>query len=83
MPDLLILDDAPAPLSCHPTGASVCIAWMGMPDADAARLRDLGLREGACVSVVRNDGACVVSLGGCRLALQRELADHLYASSLP
>ena len=83
MPDLPILDDTPAPLSCHPTGASVCIAWMGMAEADASRLRDLGLREGACVRVVRNDNACVVSLGGCRLALQRELADHLYASSLP
>lgn len=80
---LPLLDAPPAPLSCHPQGADVCIAWLSVDEADAARLRDLGLREGACVNVVQNGAACVVALGGCRLALQRELADGLFATSLP
>ncbi|MBE2187324.1 MAG: ferrous iron transport protein A [Rhodothermales bacterium] len=83
MTDLPILDVPPAPLSCHPKGSDVCIAWLSLPEADAARMRDLGLREGACVNVVQAGAACVVALGGCRLALQREVADRLFAAPLP
>ena len=68
-----------APLTCLARGAQGCIAWMGLEGSEAQRLRDLGLREGACVGVVQNGASCIVALGsGCRLALRREVAAKLF-----
>ena len=70
------------PLSGYRQGQRACVAYLGH-DADVAeRLRSLGVREGACVCVMRNAGTCILAVDGCRLALQREVADQVFATDL-
>lgn len=84
--ELPVLDlSAPAlPLTLHARGRRACIAHLALGDADAQRLRDLGVREGACVCVMMNADKCILALDGqARLALQREVAMQVFAAELP
>jgi Fe2+ transport system protein FeoA len=54
--------------SCH-TGARATILAMACGDADACRLRALGLCEGASVSVVDKRHCMLLEVRGSRLAL--------------
>lgn len=78
--DLDVLAAPPTPLACFRRGEQACIAWMGMPAPEAERLRELGVREGACLSIVESGANCILALGACRLALRREVAMLLFAT---
>lgn len=69
-----------APLTCFFKGQRARIAFLGLGDEEAQRLRDLGLREGSCVCVMVNAEKCILGLSECRIALQREVAMQLMAT---
>lgn len=73
-------DGAPAPLTAFRRGQHVRIAWLSLDSPEAARLRDLGVREGCTACIMMNADKCILGLGTCRLALQREVAMHLFAT---
>jgi len=50
---------------------------------EAQRLRDLGLREGAQLSIVHNNDKLIVRVSGSRIGLRRELAMHVLATECP
>lgn len=77
---LPVADVPPAPLTCFARGSRACIAWVALEAGEAQRLREMGVREGACVGVVQNGAACVLAVDGCRLALRREVAGQLFAT---
>ncbi len=54
-----------------PAGTSVEVSWVELDDAERARLRELGLREGAVVHVVHCSafGGRVIAVGSDRLAI--------------
>lgn len=70
----------PAPLTSFAQGQDVRIEWLGLDDAQAERLRDLGVREGCEACVMKNTEKCILGVGTCRLALQREVAMQLFAT---
>lgn len=69
-----------APVTTYRQGEMIHIQWLGMAGSDAERLRELGLREGACACVMANTDKCILGIGTCRIALRRELAQNLFAS---
>lgn len=69
-----------APLTCFAKGQRARIAFLGLMDAEAQRLRDLGLREGCLVCIMANADKCILGLSECRIALQREVAMNLFAT---
>lgn len=68
------------PLTGYREGQRAHVAYLGHDDAIAERLRTLGVREGACVCVMLNTDKCILAVDGCRLALQREVAQQVYAT---
>ncbi len=70
------------PLSGYREGQRACVAYLGHDAAVAERLRTLGVREGACVCVMLNTDKCILAVDGARLALQREVADQVFATDL-
>lgn len=58
------------------------ITLLDGPDHEVQRLRDLGLREGVRLQMVRKGAPCLVSVGGRRLSL-RCSADTMIFVSLP
>lgn len=70
---------SPAPLTTFLRGQQARIAFLGVADAEAQRLRDLGLCEGCQVCIMMNADKCVLGLKACRIALQREVAMQLFA----
>ena len=69
-----------APLTCFRAGEHARIEWLGTTEEDAQRLRELGLREGCRVCVMANADKCILGLAECRIALQREVAQQLFAT---
>jgi Fe2+ transport system protein FeoA len=69
----------PAPLTTFARGQDVRIEWIGLSGPEAERLRDLGVREGCTACIMMNADKCILGLGSCRLALQREVAMQLFA----
>lgn len=68
-----------APLTCFQKGQYVQIEWLALDEAQAQRLRELGVREGCRACVMLNADKCILGVGACRLALQREVAMRLFA----
>ncbi len=68
-----------APLTCFQQGQYVQIAWLALDEEQAQRLRELGVREGCRACVMLNADKCILGVGTCRLALQREVAMRLFA----
>ncbi len=58
------------PLSCCPAGYSVRIASITGPLAEVHRLRELGLRPGCRLQVVRCGNPCILRLDGHTLCLR-------------
>ena len=57
------------PLAACASGARATVLAMGCGDAEACRLRALGLCEGASVSVVEKRHCMLLEVRGARLAL--------------
>lgn len=71
------------PLSATAAGQCVAVTFHG-DDAGGARLRDLGVREGCELRVVRNDrGRIIVAAGDGRLGLPREVARQVFVHEAP
>ncbi|BBM70899.1 FeoA family protein [Rhodothermus marinus] len=68
-----------APLTCFQKGQYVQIEWLALDEEQAQRLRELGVREGCRACVMLNADKCILGVGACRLALQREVAMRLFA----
>ena len=77
------MSDCPAPVTSFPTGRTVRLCFLGLDEATAARLRELGVREGCDACVVATGDKCVLGLGAARVALRREVAMGLFATDLP
>jgi len=58
-------------LGICPTGSAVRVRWVDLDDGERARLRELGIREGAVLHVVNCGafGARVVAIGSDRFAI--------------
>lgn len=72
--------DEAVPLTCFAQGQDVRIEWLALEEAEAERLRELGVREGCRACVMMNADKCILGIGACRLALQHEVATHLFAT---
>ena len=68
-----------APLCSYKKGSHLLLESIGLESSEAQRLRDLGLREGANVSVIQNTDKMIVCVAECRIGLRRELAMHVLA----
>ena len=73
----------PCPLGQVPAGCRVRVASSGVDTDGSARLRDLGVCEGCCLRVVRNDlSGVIVAIGGGRLGLPSDLAHQVLVQHL-
>lgn len=72
--------EPPVPLTTFPKGQDVRIERVGVEGTEGERLRDLGVREGCRACILMNGDKCILGLGTCRLALQREVAMQLLAT---
>lgn len=68
-----------APLTSYLQGEDVEIEFLGLDELQAERLRELGVREGCRVCLMMNADKCILGMGSCRVALQRETAMCLFA----
>ena len=67
----------PAPLTSFCDGCSLKVCLVS--GCAEERLRDLGIREGAHVEVVRNSEELIVRIEGCRIGLRRDMATDILA----
>lgn len=56
------------------TGSRAAVLHVGCEEGEAGRLRELGLHEGACVTVVDSRNGMLLEVKGARLALGSGLA---------
>lgn len=75
-----MLPPALAPVSSFPTGDSVQIEVLGVAEAVACRLRQLGVREGCRARILTAGDKCVLAIGESRIALRKEVAMGLFAT---
>jgi Fe2+ transport system protein FeoA len=80
-----IAPDAPTlcALAVLPAGARVRVIKLACAPTDAARLRVLGLFEGAHVRVVDRGSGLLLDVCGARLAVGRSLAAEIMVVVLP
>ena len=64
-------------LCCAPCGACARVVRFTGDDHQAARLRDLGVIEGAQVSVLRDGDPLLVKVGDARFGIGRSAANHV------
>jgi Fe2+ transport system protein FeoA len=65
------------PLSECARGSRAAVLRMECALEEASRLRNLGLYEGSCVTVVDRQDGCLLDVCGSRLALGRHLASAI------
>jgi Fe2+ transport system protein FeoA len=65
------------PLTQCSAGCRAAVLRMECPDMEASRLRNLGLYEGSCVTVVERQGSLVLEVAGSRLALGPKVAKEI------
>lgn len=75
-------DTVPQPLTCYACGVCVKLAFLALAPAEAERLRDLGVREGNDVHLLRNEETVICGVESCRIALRREVAMQVFATPL-
>lgn len=73
----------PQPLTSFMNGVVVQLAFMSMLPAEAARLRDLGIREGSRVQILRNHDCLVCGVEASRVVLRREVAQNVFGVLQP
>ncbi len=65
-------------LCCARTGQCALISHLSCEAAEAARLRDLGVREGAVVTVVRDGDPLVIGVEDARFGIGRSAATKIF-----
>ena len=64
-------------LCCARSGQRVCVKELGGCELEAARLRDLGVREGAVLTVLKHGSPMMVRIEGARYGLGQAAATHV------
>ena len=64
-------------LCCAHAGQSAVVLGFGGCEAEAARLRDLGVREGATVTVLRDGETLLVAVDDARFGIGRAAAQNV------
>ncbi len=67
----------PAPLTSYCDGCEIRI--FSVCGLRQERLREMGLREGVCIEMVKNSEDLIVRLDGCRIGLCRDAAADILA----
>ena len=67
----------PAPLTSFCDGCSLKVCFVS--GCAQGRLRDLGVREGAHIEMIRNSDELIVRIEGCRVGLRRDMATEILA----
>ena len=73
----------PFPLAAAAPGRPVGVRLIALPEEAAGRLRDLGIREGAVIRVVRSEGRLIVRIGESRVGVPAELAAAIFVEEEP
>ena len=73
--------NVPQPLTSFAAGVVVHLAFFALGDSECQRLRDLGVREGNEIHVLKNDDTFVCKIDASRIALRREVAMNVFATS--
>ena len=72
-------EGVPQPLTSFSTGSVVRLAFFSLSPSEEQRLRDLGIREGNEVSILKNEDSFVLRVEASRVALRKELAMAVFA----
>ena len=64
-------------LCCARSGQSALVLGFGGSDAEADKLRDLGVREGAVVTVLRDGETLLVAVDDARFGIGRAAAQNV------
>jgi len=70
-------------LCCARPGARVCVLEIGGSELEACKLRDLGVREGAVVSLLSHGDPILVRVDGARIGLAESAAQNVLCEYLP
>lgn len=72
--------DTSRPMTVYGNGTRVRLDAISLDPKEAQRLREMGLREGAALSIIQNAQNLIVGVLACRIGLRRDLACKLYAT---
>ncbi len=75
-------EDGLIPLAAFGCGKCVHVHYMCLDPEQAERLREMGVCEGRCVSVLQNADKLIVRAGGSRVGLHRTLAESLFGTEV-
>lgn len=70
-------------LCCARPGARVCVTEICGCEHEAAKLRDLGVREGAVVSLMAHGNPLLVRVDGARIGISECAAENVLCEYLP
>ena len=73
--------NVPQPLTSFAAGLVVHLSFFALAASEAQRLRDLGVREGNAIHVLKNADTFVCKIEASRIALRREVAMKVFATS--
>ena len=73
--------NVPQPLTSFAAGVIVHLAFFAVAAPEAQRLRELGVREGNPIHVLKNAETFVCKVEESRIALRREVAMNVFATS--
>ena len=70
----------PQPLTSFAVGMIVHLAFFALGIPEAQRLRELGVREGNMIHVLKNGETFVCRVESSRIALRREVAMNVFGT---
>ena len=73
----------PPPLTSFANGVVVQLAFLAVLPAEAARLRELGIREGNPIHILRNQESLICAVDASRVVLRKEVAQNVFAVLQP
>lgn len=65
-------------LCCGQSGATLQVTALAGDETEAARLRDLGVREGARVTILRDGDPLMVKVDNARFGISRAAANNVH-----
>ena len=73
----------PQPLTSFAAGMMVHLAFFALGVSEAQRLRELGVRDGNMIHIVKNGDTFVCCVESSRIALRREVAMNVFGTPSP
>lgn len=70
----------PRPLTSFSAGAIVRLNFFSLSPVEEQRLRDLGIREGKELHVLKNEESLVLRVEASRIVLRKEVAMAVFAT---